>query len=144
MKYRSGTVGRVFVARFQDHDDILEGLVQIAKNENIRAAYLQIVGGMREGSIVVGPEKDEIPPKPLWRQLGESNEVLGFGTIFWQEDTPRVHLHGAFGRRDTVKVGCVREKSETFLVLEAIITEIAGIEAVRELDPVSNMVLLKM
>ena len=144
MKYESGTAGRIFVARFEDHDDILEGLAQIAKNENIRAAYLQIVGGMREGSIVVGPEKDEIPPKPLWRRLGESNEVLGFGTIFWEGDTPRIHLHGAFGRRDAVKVGCVREKSETFLILEAIITEITGIEAGRELDPVSNMVLLKL
>jgi len=81
MKYQSGKAGRIFVVRFEDHDDILAGLEQIARNEDIRAASIQIVGGMREGSIVVGPEKDEIPPKPLWRQLGESNEVLGFGTI---------------------------------------------------------------
>lgn len=144
MKYQSGTAGRIFVARFEDHDDILAGLTQIARNEDIRAASIQIVGGMREGSIVVGPEKDEIPPKPLWRQLGESNEVLGFGTIFWEGDAPRVHLHGAFGKRDAVKVGCLREKSETFLVLEAVITEIGGIKAERELDPASNMVLLKL
>jgi len=144
MKYQSGTAGRIFVARFEDHDDILAGLVRIARDEDIRAASLQIVGGMREGSIVVGPEKDEIPPKPVWRKLGESNEVLGFGTIFWEGDTPRVHLHGAFGRRDAVKVGCVRENSETFLVLEAIITEIAEVRIGRELDPASNMVLLKL
>jgi predicted DNA-binding protein with PD1-like motif len=43
-----------------------------------------------------------------------------------------------------VKVGCLREKSETFLVLEAVIIEMDGITAARELDPVSGMVLLKL
>jgi len=99
---------------------------------------------MREGSIVVGPETDEFPPIPVWRKLGESHEVVGFGTIFWLDDEPRVHFHGAFGKKDIVKVGCLRENSETFLVLEAIVIEIEGITAKRELDPVSGMVLLKL
>jgi predicted DNA-binding protein with PD1-like motif len=43
-----------------------------------------------------------------------------------------------------VKIGCLREKSETFLVLEAVIIEMEGITATRELDPVSGMVLLKL
>jgi len=43
-----------------------------------------------------------------------------------------------------VKVGCMRENAEAFLVLEAILMEIKGVNAVRELDPVSNMVLLKV
>ncbi len=40
-----------------------------------------------------------------------------------------------------VKVGCLRADSETFLVLEAVITEIEGVTARRELDPISGMVL---
>jgi len=47
-------------------------------------------------------------------------------------------------KKDMVKVGCLREKSETFLVLEAVIIEMDGITAARELDPVSGMVLLKL
>jgi predicted DNA-binding protein with PD1-like motif len=43
-----------------------------------------------------------------------------------------------------VKVGCLRENSETFLVLEAVIVEIEGITAKREPDPVSGMILLKL
>ena len=99
---------------------------------------------MREGRIVVGPETDEFPPKPVWKTLGESHEVAGLGTIFWQNDEPKIHFHGAFGKKDMVKVGCLREKSETFLVLEAVIIEMDGITAKRELDPVSGMVLLKL
>jgi predicted DNA-binding protein with PD1-like motif len=144
MKYQVGKPGRIVVARFEDRDDVIENLSGIAKKENIRAAVVYLVGGMREGSIVVGPEKDEFPPTPVWRQLGESHEVVGFGTIFWEGEEPKIHFHGAFGKRDTVRVGCLRENSETFLVLEAIVMEIEGVTARRELDPVSNMVLLKL
>lgn len=144
MRYQVGKTGRVIVARFEDREDVLGNLASIAKNESIRAAAFYLVGGMREARIVVGPEKDEMPPVPVWRQLGESHEVTGFGTIFYQGDEPKVHFHGAFGKRDVVKVGCMREKSETFLVLEAVIIEMEGITAVREFDPMSGLTLLKL
>jgi predicted DNA-binding protein with PD1-like motif len=144
MKYQIGKPGRVIVVRFEDRDDVIANLIGIARKEDIRAGVFHLVGGMREGSIVVGPEKDEFPPTPVWKKLGESHEVVGFGTIFWQDDEPKVHFHGAFGKKDMVKVGCLRADSETFLVLEAVITEIEGVTAKRELDPVSGMVLLKL
>lgn len=144
MKYQTGKSGRIIVARFDDHDDVIGNLVQIAKKEDIRAGVFHIIGGMREGKIVVGPESDDLPPKPVWKELGESQEVLGLGTIFWHKDEPKIHFHGAFGKKDTVKAGCLRGGSETFLVLEAIIIEIEGINATREIDPASGMILLKL
>jgi predicted DNA-binding protein with PD1-like motif len=144
MKYQVGKTGRVIVARFEDREDVLANLADIVRKENIRAAAFYLVGGMREARIVVGPEKDVMPPVPVWRELGESHEVTGFGTIFYQGDEPKVHFHGAFGKKDMVKVGCMREKTETFLVLEAVIIEMDGITAVREFDPVSGLTLLKL
>ena len=144
MKYQVGRPGRIIVARFEDREDVIGNLSGLAKKEGVRAAAFYLVGGMREGSIVVGPEKDEFPPTPVWKKLGESHEVVGFGTIFWQGDEPKVHFHGAFGKKDMVKVGCLRENSETFLVLEAVIIEMEGVTARRELDPASGMVLLKL
>ena len=144
MKYQIGNTGRIVVAKFDDHDDVLKNLNEIAKNENIRNAVFWLVGGMREGKIVVGPETDELPPKPVWKELGESHEILGIGTIFWFEDEPKIHLHGAFGKKDMLKIGCLRENAETFLVLEAIIMEIDGINAIREIDPEIGMPLLKL
>jgi len=144
MKYQVGRPGRIIVARFEDREDVIGNLSGLAKKEGVRAAAFYLVGGMREGSIVVGPEKDEFPPTPVWKKLGESHEVVGFGTIFWQGYEPKVHFHGAFGKKDMVKVGCLRENSETFLVLEAVIIEMEGVTARRELDPVSGMVLLKL
>jgi len=144
MKYQVGKPGRIIVARFEDREDVLANLADIVRKENIRAAAFYLVGGMREARIVVGPEKDVMPPVPVWRELGESHEVTGFGTIFYQGDEPKVHFHGAFGKKDMVKVGCMREKTETFLVLEAVIIEMEEITAVREFDPVSGLTLLKL
>ncbi|MCM2358671.1 MAG: DNA-binding protein [Geobacteraceae bacterium] len=144
MEYQVGQPGRVVVVRFSDGDDVLGGLAEIVRRENIRAACFSVVGGLKKGRFVVGPETEEMPPKPVWRELQESHEAVGFGTIFWQGEQPRIHFHGAYGKKESVKAGCLREGSEAFLVLEAVITEILGVDAVREMDPLSGMVLLKM
>jgi uncharacterized protein len=144
MKYQVGGIGKVVVARFEDGDDILQGLKEIAEKEEIRAAVFYLVGGIAGGRIVVGPEKDEPPPVPVWRNLTESHEAQGTGTIFRQGEEPKIHLHGVYGKRDSVKMGCLREAAKTFLVMEAVILEIKGVNAVRELDALSQMVLLKL
>jgi len=144
MKYQVGETGRVVVARFGDGDDVLAGLREIVRQENIRAAAFQLVGGMKRGRFVVGPETEAMPPVPVWSELTESHEIVGFGTIFWQGDEPKVHFHGAFGKKENVRAGCLREGAEAFLVLEAVVTEIRGITVERALDPESGMVLLRM
>jgi uncharacterized protein len=144
MKYRVGKTGRVVVARLEDKDDIIDAVVQIAKKENIRGGLLYLVGGIRQGRIVVGPENETMPPVPVWKEIDESHEVVGVGTIFWQDDEPKIHFHGAFGKKEMVKVGCLRGNSETFLVLEVVILEIEGIDAKREFDPASGLTLLKL
>jgi predicted DNA-binding protein with PD1-like motif len=144
LNYQVGQAGKVVIARFDDGDNILKGLSDIAKKEDLRAAVFYLLGGMKSGRFVVGTEKEELPPVPVWRELKESHEIVGLGTIFWHKDEPRIHFHGAFGKWDNVKVGCMRENTEAFLVLEAIVIEIKGVSAVRELDPLSNMVLLKL
>jgi len=144
MKYQVGEIGRVIVARFEDGEDALKNISDIATKENVKSAVFYLIGGIKQGRVVVGPEKEELPPTPVWKEIRESHEVLGIGTIFWQDDDPKIHFHGAFGKMDMVKVGCLRETSETFLVLEAVIMEIEGIDGRRELDPASGLTLLKL
>lgn len=144
MEYQIGKSGRIVVVRFSDGEDVLGGLAAICRQEEIRAASFNVVGGMKGGRFVVGPETEAMPPIPVWRELQESHEAVGFGTIFWDNDQPKIHFHGAYGKRDSVKVGCLREASAAFLVLEVVITEILDVSVRRELDPVSGMVLMKM
>ncbi|MBA4417473.1 MAG: DUF296 domain-containing protein [Syntrophus sp. (in: bacteria)] len=144
MKYQVGGVGKVVVVRFEDEDDILQGLSDIVKKEEIVSAVFYLVGGIKTGDIVVGPERDEMPPAPIWRHITESHEAVGIGTIFRHKDEPKIHFHGAYGKRDSIKMGCLRDAAKTFLIMEAIILEIKGIHAIREMDPVSGMILLKL
>ena len=144
MNYSVGEAGRIVVARFEDGDQIIQGLTEIVKKENIKAGVYYLLGGMKSGKFVVGPETEAMPPVPVWRELNESHEIVGIGTIFWNGDEPKLHFHGTYVKRDNVKGGCMRQNAETFLVLEAVIVEIKGVNAVRELDPISGMILLKV
>jgi len=142
MEYRTGNIGRVIVIRFTDGEDLLDGLTGIARKEDIRSALFHIVGGLKRGAFVVGPEEEKMPPKPVWRDLNESHEVFGTGTIFWDEEGPKIHFHGAYGKRDAVRAGCLRKGSEVFLILEAVIFELKGIDAKRIPDTATGLSLL--
>lgn len=144
MKYQSGRNGRVFVVKFDDGENPLEELTELAKREKIHAGVFWLIGGLKEGRFVVGPEKDELPPVPMWREIVGNNEILGIGTIFLFKNEPKVHLHGVYGREDVVKMGCLRDNPRVFLILEAILMEILDVTVTRQLDEKSNMVLLKV
>ncbi len=142
MKYSVGRAARVVVARFKDGEDLMGGLHEIARKENIRAGVIYVIGALKKGRAVVGPERDVIPPVPVWKDIGESHELLAVGTLFWEADEPRVHLHAALGKRDEAVVGCLRGECDIFLVAEAVIVEIEGVQAVRRLDPETGFALL--
>ena len=144
MRYEIGRVGRVIVARFDDGDEILGSLKELAIREEIKCAVFYLVGGLTGARIVVGPREDVMPPVPVWKELTESHEAMGVGTIFWGDGEPHIHFHGAYGKKESVKSGCLRERAHAFIVMEAIVMEISGVEAVREVDPRSAMMLLKI
>lgn len=145
MKYQIGEIGRVILAHFEDGDEIISNLTGIVRKEHIRACIFYLLGGITEGRIVVGPRNDDVrPPEPTWREIVDSHETLATGTVFWYGDEPRVHIHGTYGKFDSVKTGCLRDEAKTFLVLEAVILELKGINAVREMDPDIQMALLKL
>ncbi len=153
MKYTTGKAGRIIIARFEDREDILLNLQEIVKKEDIKAGVFYLIGGLRKGRIVVGPKRDELPPESIWKEISDSHEVIAIGTIFWQGDVPKIHLHGVFGKgeavsggclRETVSVGCLREKGEVFLIIEAILIEIEGVNVERMPDPTTGLSLLRI
>ncbi|MCB2182141.1 MAG: DNA-binding protein [Desulfobulbaceae bacterium] len=132
MDYRSGSTSRVFVIRFDDNDDFLVELTNLIKKENIRNAWFQIIGGVKEIDCVIGPKKPVMPPDPVWQEVRDARETLGSGSIFWDENNePKIHLHAAMGHHGDTVTGCLRKGSKTYLVLEVILYEITGFEATR-------------
>ncbi|MCS7163447.1 MAG: DUF296 domain-containing protein [Thermodesulfovibrio sp.] len=144
MKYQTGNTGRIFVIKFEEGENPLNELTELAKKEKIYSAIFWLIGGIKGGRFVVGPEEDSLPPRPIWRKIEGNNETVAIGTIFWHNDEPKVHLHGVYAREDIVKMGCLRENPEVFLILECILMEITDVKVTREFDEKSKMILMKI
>jgi predicted DNA-binding protein with PD1-like motif len=144
VQYKQGSFGRVFLLKFEDKDDLLSEIKRIATAEKIKVGTILLLGGMRSAGIVTGPKEAAIPPEPMWVNFNDGREVLGFGTLFWNGDEPVIHLHGAIGREKETFTGCIRKDSSVYLVIEAVITEILGIDASKTLNEKTGLVMLKL
>lgn len=131
MEYRSGSIKRVFTLRFDEGEDFLAGLRQVVTRENIRCAWFHILGGLRQAGVVTGPREPIMPPEPVWAEIDGARETLGSGSIYWDENEPRVHLHAALGHHGDTLTACVRKGTRVYLILEVLILELDGIEATR-------------
>ncbi len=144
MKYTKGTIGRVFLVRFEDEDILIEKLGVLARKEKIRAATLIFLGALKKGILVTGPKKPVIPPEPNMVGFKDGWEVMGIGTIFTNKSGPQLHIHSSMGKKNRVLTGCVRGESKVFLVIEAIIFELKGVKATKSPDPKTGLNLLKI
>ena len=142
MKYSEGGIGRVIVARFDDGEEMVSGLRELMERAGVSSAVVFFLGALRSGEAVAGPVEDELPPVPSWLAFGSPHEVVGVGTVFPSGGKPVLHLHGALGRGDRSFVGCLRKVAEVYLILEVIVLEILGSEAVRVSDPRAEMLLM--
>ncbi|BBL68976.1 PPC domain-containing DNA-binding protein [Methanoculleus chikugoensis] len=131
MQYSEGQVGRVFTVRIDDGEDFLREIQRFVAAMNIRCGTIQFLGAVRSATIVTGPKEPVIPPSPRGEEIFGGWELLGFATIYPGEDGPSIHLHTAAGKGIRSLTGCLREKAEVYLVIEAIVTEFVGITAKR-------------
>lgn len=144
MNYTQGSLGRVFLLKFEDDDVLLDKLAGFVKKEKIRAAAMVFIGALKKGLLVTGPKKPVIPPEPNQVNFKDGWEVMGIGTIFTNKAGPQIHIHGSMGKKQKTLTGCVRGKSRVFLVVEAVVFELKGARATKSIDPRTGLNLLKI
>jgi hypothetical protein len=144
MKYTKGTVGRVFLVKFEDGDILIDNLSCLARKERIKAASVIFIGALKKGDLVTGPKKPVIPPQPNKVVFKDGWEVMGIGTIFTNSSGPQIHIHASMGKKNKVLTGCVRGKSKVFLVVEAVVLELKGVKAGKDIDPKTGINLLNI
>ncbi len=143
MEYAVGRTGRVIAARLFEGEDLYESIHEIALKENIKSAAVFITGGFRKANVVVGPKQEK--PKIIgeFKCFCGPGEVLGVGTLYCDKEEPKLHVHTAIGKTDEVMVGCPRDGTKTFLILEVTIIEIDGFNAERKFDEKTGLNLLR-
>jgi predicted DNA-binding protein with PD1-like motif len=134
MQYTEGQIGRVFVVRIDDGEDMLLSLRQFILDKNVQAGSIHFLGALMNGRMVTGPEEPIIPPVPHFVMFEGGWEIFGVGTIYPGESGPHIHYHATVGRSGHALTGCLREKAVTYLIVEAVIMEITGLSARREFD----------
>lgn len=144
MKAVEGKIGRVFVIRLEDGDILPGTLEKFAEKKGIKNGFVLLIGGIGSGQIVVGPRySDEMPPDPVLLPIDGAHEVVAIGILAPGGDGRIVlHIHGSLGRSGQTKTGCLRPGVTTWLVGEAIMYEILGIDAKRIKDKKSGFELL--
>ncbi|HTY15886.1 MAG TPA: PPC domain-containing DNA-binding protein [Methanoregulaceae archaeon] len=141
MQYAEGKPGRIFLLRIDHGEDLVGTLHEFIIGHGINCGYIRFIGALLSGEIVTGPEKPVLPPDPHFESFSGGWEVVGMATITPGEDGPRLHLHASIGRGNQVLTGCLRGTITTYIIVEAVITEITGIEMHMEQDPVTGLVL---
>jgi predicted DNA-binding protein with PD1-like motif len=134
MQYTEGQLGRVFIVRIDDGEDMLVSLRQFVLDKGIHAGSILFLGALMSGRMVTGPEEPVIPPTPHFVMFEGGWEVFGLGTIYMGEAGPHIHYHASVGRSGHALTGCLREKATTYLIVEAVIQEFTGLSARREFD----------
>ncbi len=143
MQYATGKIGRIIAARLFEGEEIYECIEQIAKEQNVKNAAVFLTGGFREADVVVGPKEEKPKIVGNFRQFNGPGEVLGVGTIYCDNEGPKLHIHTAIGKGQETIVGCPRGGAKTFLILEVTIIEFEGIDAERKPDEKTGLKLLQ-
>jgi predicted DNA-binding protein with PD1-like motif len=143
MEYAIGKAGRVIAVRLFEGEDLYESVQQLASKENIKSAAVLITGGFRKADVVVGPKQETPKIVGNFREFAGPGEVLGVGTIYCDNEGPKLHIHTAIGKGGETMVGCPRGGAKVFLVLEVTIIEIEGIQAARSYDEKTGLNLLR-
>ncbi|MFA4934408.1 MAG: DUF296 domain-containing protein [Candidatus Methanoperedens sp.] len=123
MDYRKGSIGRVFAVRIDHGDDVIAEISGLALKEGIRSAFFIMLGAVGSAELVTGPKEKVVPPTTVWSSFADAREIIGAGNIFWENDAPKIHLHGAAGSSKGMTMGCFRKKAEAFMVVEVFIIE---------------------
>jgi len=115
----------------------------LARRERIKAAVFIFIGALRKGHLVTGPKRPVVPPEPNWVSFKDAWEALGIGTIFTNKSGPQIHIHSAVGKKNKALTGCLRKDSQVFVVVEAVVFELKGVKASKEIDPKTGINLLR-
>ncbi len=146
MKFSEAKPGRIFILRLENGDILHEAIESFAREQQINAAALMVLGGADGGSkLVVGPEQREVRPVvPMEAILGNVHEISGVGTLF--PDTagqPVLHMHIAAGREEKTITGCVRRGVAVWQVMEVVLWELTETSGKRVIDTTTGFELLQ-
>lgn len=146
MDYSVGLTGRTVVLRLSDGEAVYPAIESVAQKECIASAAVWIIGGVKNGNVVVGPkDAASVPLETMHERFSDEREIVGVGTLFLNGDgRPSLHLHAGIGKGASPIVGCPRKGLDCWLVDEVIIIELVNVKARRVKQKKCELELLEI
>jgi uncharacterized protein len=146
MDYSVGLTGRTVVLRLNDGEAVYPAIESVAQKEGITSAVVWIIGGVKNGNVVVGPkDATAIPLETMQERFSDEREIVGVGTLFLNSNgRPTLHLHAGIGKGASPIVGCPRKGLDCWLVDEVIILELVNVKARRVKQKKCELELLEI
>ncbi len=131
MQYSEGQVGRVFTVRIDDRENFISEIRRFVAAMNIQSGIIHLLGAVRSARVATGPKEPVIPPASRHEEIFGGWELFGLATIYPGEGGPSVHIHATAGRGIRTITGCLRERVEVYVAIDAVVIEFIGISARR-------------
>ena len=132
---------RTYAVVFEQGDEAMAGLQEVAKREGLAASRLTAVGGFRRATLgYFSAERKDYQPIPVDEQV----EVLSLiGDITQTDSGPQVHAHVVVGRADGTTRGGHLLEGHVWPTLEVIVTE-SPTHLRRRFDPAVGIPLIDL
>lgn len=144
MQYSEGSLGRVFVLRLDNGEDLIASVQRFAEEKKIASCMALFIGALRDGRVVTGPETPVIPPIQHFEDFNDAWEVFGMATIYPSSRGHGLHIHSSLGHGREAITGCIRGRASAYLIVEIVLFEILGLSAERVFDEQAGLYLLSL
>lgn len=124
--------GRAFVGRLESGDDLVQSLEAICVEQEIRAAWVSVIGAVRHASFAYYEQEER---RYLELESDEHHEITGFvGNVSMRDGRPFLHAHATFCAVTGAAVGGHLLLGCEVFAAEFTIREMTGVELMRTPD----------
>ncbi len=130
MKSAELKIGRTFSIAFEHGEEFYATLDEFCKNNEVKQGYIPtFIAGFSEVELVGTCEKLDDENAPVWSKVYlKSVEVIGGGTIAWDEDNDKIlpHIHVSVGVKPNSANGYTSHllNAKVQFLVEMIIVEV--------------------
>ncbi|MFX1574166.1 MAG: PPC domain-containing DNA-binding protein [Promethearchaeota archaeon] len=142
MKSIETKISRVIVGKVEPDEDLIDSIIQMIKEHNIRSGLINSIGALKKFTIGYFDINSKSYLQKIYEDYVEL--VSCMGNISFIDDQPIVHLHISLGTRDyNIIGGHLIQPTIVSITGEVYIFEIDQ-KLIRANDPNLNLSLLKL
>lgn len=142
MKAKEFKNGRIFMGRLAYDADLLEDILNFAREKKVKTAYFSALGAAKK--VVLAYYQQEAKAYQELTFDRHMEIVSCFGNITSKDGKPHIHAHGVFADEQGQSLGGHIQPDTILFAGEIVLQELIGEELEREHDPVTGLFLWKI